>query len=834
MRQRSYTSFKAVAVAAGLASATCAQASTWGLDQGHLPTDVVELIELAGPNYEWLDEDDLRRNELSLVPRFAVANEVEVSPLDRGTWEFLPDGRMMWRLRVLSPGAYHINFGFGTFELPDSAELTIYSVDGLDVMNTLTSQDNPASGEYWTRVIHGEEVVIEASVDSDDRQAFIDGFSISAINEGYRGLGAPEKWKGHTRGSSESCNIDVECPLGDDWWDEIPAAGVYTLNGQWTCSGTMLNNSNEDQTPYFLTADHCGISAGNDQSIVVYWNHQNSYCRTGGSSGNNGNGNYNSTTSGSTYLTSNSTTDFCLIRLTNDPNPDWEITFAGWNRSNSGASNGVCIHHPNTAEKRISSVQNSYTNGQYWGINWDEARTYYGSSGSGLFNSSHQVIGALCCGNAFCTNDDDDYYGKSLYLSWNMMSSYLDPAGTGSTFLNTLNPYDGSGNGGVCCLNGSCYTVSEPSCTNAGGDWQPGQTCGTVNCADPTPTGGCCVDTTCSVTTEALCTGTYLGDDTDCSNDPCAPDPTGGCCIGVSCAEYTSTECSDAGGSYLGDGSDCSGNPCGSGDLNIRWSVVGTDLLSTGESCYTVDVYAELPDGWRLDAVAGNSLQQKTVASSTSFYQDGYGGPTSQEVNPDFFPLAPDLEWDSRVTIGCLDSSGNPYGENALNNIGIDWADFEAGGTLSAGNGTWFCLPTDAQGDGASFTNSDCAILNGVLIARLTTMEHSSEVLFEALFQGRDGVNVTWQDTASTTITYNGELDCNLNGNPDSCDIANGSSEDSNGNGVPDECESGCENDLDGDGDVDVDDILAIINGFGSTYDVDDLLATIAEFGCGD
>ena len=81
-------------------------------------------------------------------------------------------------------------------------------------------------------------------------------------------------------------------------------------------------------------------------------------------------------------------------------------------------------------------------------------------------------------------------------------------------------------------------------------------------------------------------------------------------------------------------------------------------------------------------------------------------------------------------------------------------------------------------------------------------------------------------------ITYNGEQDCNENNVADACDIANGTSDDANGNGVPDECESGCTYDLDGDGDVDVDDILALINGFGSIYDVDDLLGAIAEFGC--
>ena len=70
----------------------------------------------------------------------------------------------------------------------------------------------------------------------------------------------------------------------------------------------------------------------------------------------------------------------------------------------------------------------------------------------------------------------------------------------------------------------------------------------------------------------------------------------------------------------------------------------------------------------------------------------------AQQINPAFFPMAPDLEWDSRVTIGALDVLGTPFPSNELNEIGIDWTNFEAGGNLSIGNGTWFVLLADDRG----------------------------------------------------------------------------------------------------------------------------------------
>ena len=82
--------------------------------------------------------------------------------------------------------------------------------------------------------------------------------------------------------------------------------------------------------------------------------------------------------------------------------------------------------------------------------------------------------------------------------------------------------------------------------------------------------------------------------------------------------------------------------------------------------------------------------------------------------------------------------------------------------------------------------------------------------------------------------------DCNENFIPDECDIADGTSEDIDGDGVPDECQ--CHADANGDGVVDVNDLLAIISWWGSgnpaydlnfdgIVDVSDLLIVIAAWG---
>jgi hypothetical protein len=87
-------------------------------------------------------------------------------------------------------------------------------------------------------------------------------------------------------------------------------------------------------------------------------------------------------------------------------------------------------------------------------------------------------------------------------------------------------------------------------------------------------------------------------------------------------------------------------------------------------------------------------------------------------------------------------------------------------------------------------------------------------------------------------------FDCNGNGTPDGCDIADGASLDDNGNGIPDECEDdSCPWDLDGSGTVSTADLLALLAAWGpnpghpADFDASgvvatgDLLALLANWG---
>ena len=102
----------------------------------------------------------------------------------------------------------------------------------------------------------------------------------------------------------------------------------------------------------------------------------------------------------------------------------------------------------------------------------------------------------------------------------------------------------------------------------------------------------------------------------------------------------------------------------------------------------TYRIYAGV-DG-ELDAVYGDEVNNLLVTSDGGFYQNSFGGYGTPSAA--LFGFFPSLEFDSFVTINLANDTGD-----AMLDIGIDWTGFEAGGSISTDNGTWFATPSDAQ-----------------------------------------------------------------------------------------------------------------------------------------
>ncbi|MEM1205214.1 MAG: PKD domain-containing protein [Acidobacteriota bacterium] len=408
----------------------------------------VGSLELEAIDAEALRERSVERHLSARTEPLRIAEpaDLEVTPTNAGTWATLSEGHL-WRLRIDAPGSTDLNFGFGTFDLPVGATLHVVSLvqDGY-YLGPYTHR-HPTDGQLWTPVVPGGAAMIELFVPFGAAKPDL---VLSRVGRGFMDFfhQSPEVFL-----RQGSCNIDVVCPEGDGWRDQIRSVGAYTLNGADQCTGTLVNNTSGDFTPYFVTAAHCNIGSGNAASVVVYWNYESANC--GDLSG----GLRNQSTSGTIFRAEDGPNDMSLLELSSVPDAAYNVYYSGWDaRAGVVPSGTVGIHHPGVDEKAISfdtdppiTVSNCIGTGggqsnTHWEVVWNQGTTERGSSGSALFSSDTQrLIGYLSGGSASCSNQNgDDCYGKMSVGYGRGMQAFLDPANTGALFVDGADPAGGN------------------------------------------------------------------------------------------------------------------------------------------------------------------------------------------------------------------------------------------------------------------------------------------------------------------------------------------------------------------------------------------------------
>ena len=389
--------------------------------------------------------------------RFAEPFPYALDARSTGTWEQMGADRV-WRLVVESPGAYSLNLGFSQFRLPDGAALWIYAPGAAPEYRPFTSADNEAHGQLWTPLVPGDRVVIELDL-AGVKAGGADEFALvlgqvghayrPALLTGTEKAAAARGAAGRSAGDaalSGSCNVDVVCSQGDGYRDIIRSSGAYTRGGTSTCSGAAVNSTRGDGEPNFLTANHCGNSAGNAPSVVVYWNYQNSTCRPVGSpaSGGAGDGPRTQFNTGTVFRGTAAASDWNLLTFDDPILPAARVFLSGWDRRDAAPASAVGIHHPAVEEKRISfeneatsittySSDTAVATGTHIRISdWNLGTTEGGSSGSPLYSSERRIVGQLHGGAALCGNDLPDWYGRLFHSMNTGLAALLDPAGTGA------------------------------------------------------------------------------------------------------------------------------------------------------------------------------------------------------------------------------------------------------------------------------------------------------------------------------------------------------------------------------------------------------------------
>ncbi len=410
----------------------------------------IHTVKMGAVAVKTLLAEDQIADGPGMPVRFGHAFDVNYGLTNAGTWIALPGRERLWRLRIECPGAYSINLLYDTFWLPEGATLFIYTED--HVLGAFTAENNKRHGRFATGPTPGDACVVEyyepAAVAGRGR------LRISRIVHGYKNLFGWREKDGF--GSSGECNVNVNCPEGAAWGNEIRSVAVIVCGGGTRCcSGALINNVTADQVPYFLTANHCLFGHGDEMRDVETWIFMFNYESPGCA---NADGPTTDTVSGATLVARSADSDFALLRLSEIPPPWYGVYYAGWSAEEIAPEQSTTIHHPQGDIKKISfdydpalSVPSPWEPVEeetHWEVNWEVGTTESGSSGSPLFDQNHRVVGQLSGGYASCIAPLSDYYGKLSY-SWESgataearLKDWLDPEDSGRLSIDGLAPGD--------------------------------------------------------------------------------------------------------------------------------------------------------------------------------------------------------------------------------------------------------------------------------------------------------------------------------------------------------------------------------------------------------
>ena len=267
------------------------------------------------------------------------------------------------------------------------------------------------------------------------------------------------------------------------------------------------------------------------------------------------------------------------------------------------------------------------------------------------------------------------------------------------------------------------------------------------------------------------------------------------------------------------DDGNCDYCSCGSGgeagfglELDLVASHDGSqEGLEAGMNTYRVYVTTPTTEDF-VSSVSGDLNVPAYLRTTTSFYQDEFGSLTPDNINPLYYTVAPNLLYDSWVTIG-IDSAPED-GESSIQ-VAVapedNWVgEFNAGNDLEIDSfygGSWFALTSANNG----YAGDD----QRVLVAQLTTSGVITGQLYVQVFPNGDQDEDTY-----LTLSFGGnECGCT---DAEACNYSSEATYDTGTCYYPEfayDCSGECLSDVDGDGVCDELEIFGCTNESNCLYD---------------
>ncbi len=440
--------------------------------QGNFPELRNDVLEESLPRLrlKQLRKEDAQRPST----RFAAPLSVDLDPLNAGQWTELSNGDRVWRLKVKGKGGMGMALLFDDFFLPSGSMLHLYQPDGRQILGAYTSFNNPENNKFLIGFIEGETAILEYYEPKEVKgKGRLHIFRVDEIYERETLELAKAEFSifGGSSvedlgfGASFDCHQNIACTMGQAFEKEKRAVARIILvveEGTGYCTGSLINNTARNGTPYLLSAYHCQDSY---TPLYDFWRFDFGY--EGASCQNPSSEPGFQSILGCTQRAGYRNTDFLLLELASAVPAAYEGYFMGWDRNPSNRSNNATIiHHPRGDIKKIARREDPvevFANSIMWNnevmtppnhhyrVIYSEGTFEIGSSGSALIDNNRRIIGQLHGGSSNC-GFTTGYFGR-FSTSWEgggtpqtRLRDWLDPLGTGQVQLNGMeNPVQGGG-----------------------------------------------------------------------------------------------------------------------------------------------------------------------------------------------------------------------------------------------------------------------------------------------------------------------------------------------------------------------------------------------------
>ena len=370
------------------------------LVQFHATSGVAAAVDSVNVNLDPLiDSAAHDRN------RFAVNIPHSISTAAQGLWAHT-GSTSTWTYGTRIPTAISLSFHASHLVLPPSAVLTVTAGSK---QATYRAKDISRGG-LWSRPLVGD--ILELAVSVNTTEASQVQLQIDSLQAGYRSLGSDVADHPHYQrimasqsATPAACTQNYSCNATSANQGPAQATVALLIGDQYQCTGTLLNTTRGDGTPYVLTARHCetgnlgGGAPSAAESVIVYWDAA-AVC------GQTLQAIYYDSTTQSGAVTVVEQQDAWLIKLDAPPVAN-DAFYAGWDASGGTFTGGYSIHHALGEDRQYVSwygqvlleqisaatLQVGY-NSTFWGVVNQLGTVGAGSSGGALFDPNNNVVGS--------------------------------------------------------------------------------------------------------------------------------------------------------------------------------------------------------------------------------------------------------------------------------------------------------------------------------------------------------------------------------------------------------------------------------------------------------